>query len=91
MSDSPDWIEQIVRERTATLRARVAKLEEELQRIVRWGEAYPLEVFPEPDLKRAHEVLTAHGMTLDAISAHAMRLVVVGVGEIAREALGEET
>ena len=31
MSDSPDWIEQIVRERTATLRARVAKLEEVIQ------------------------------------------------------------
>ena len=81
--------ERLTLELIAT-RARVAKLEEELQRIVRWGEAYPLEVFPEPDLKRAHEVLTAHGMTLDAISAHVMRLVVVGVGEIAREALGEE-
>ena len=35
------------------LRARVAQLEEELQRIVRWSEAYPLDVFPEPDLKQA--------------------------------------
>ena len=71
--------------------AKIERYEEALHRIVQWSRAYPLEVFPEPDLKRVHEVLTAHGMTLDAISAHAMRHAVEGVGKIAREALGEET
>ena len=69
------------------LRARVAQLEEELQRIVRWSEAYPLDVFPEPDLKQARELLEAGGMTLDALSASAMRHVVNGVGKIAKAAL----
>jgi len=68
-------------------RARIYHLEEALQRIADWSAAYPYAVFPKPDLKRAHEVLTAAGMTLDAISAEAMRRVVEGVGEIARKAL----
>jgi hypothetical protein len=71
---------------------RLERLEEALHDIKRWSEAYPLEVFPEPDkayLKHAHEILTANGMTLDRISAHCMRHVVKGVGEIARKALLE--
>jgi len=62
-------------------------LAEALQHIDQWSRAYPVTVFPEPDLKRAHELLTAGGMTLDAISADAMRHVVLGVGRIARDAL----
>ena len=62
-------------------------LEEALQRIVQWSEAYPLDIFPEPDWKKAAALLTAGGLTLDAISASCMRHVVEGVGEIAREAL----
>lgn len=62
-------------------------LREALERIEQWSRAYPLSVFPEPDLKTAAEVLKANGMTLDAISAHAMRHVVEGVGKIARAAL----
>jgi len=70
---------------------REERLEEALERILQWSEAYPLDIFPEPDLKRAHEVLTANGMTLDALSAHAMRHVIQGVGKIAREALHAES
>lgn len=66
---------------------RAERYEEALWRIAQWADAYPLEVFPEPDLKRAHEVLTAAGMTLDAISATAMRHAISGVGKIARDAL----
>jgi hypothetical protein len=66
---------------------RLERHEEALQRIVQWSEAYPLEVFPEPDWKRAAELLKAGGITLDAISAHCMRHVVTEVGKIAREAL----
>jgi hypothetical protein len=67
------------------------RMEAALHSIVRWSEAYPLSVFPEPDaayLARAHAVLTANGMTLDRLSAHAMRHAVEGVGKIARDALG---
>lgn len=64
---------------------------EALKRIVQWADAYPLDVFPEPDSAyylKASEVLAANGMTLDRLSAAAMRHVVEGVGKIAREALG---
>ena len=66
------------------------QMEEALQRIIRWAEAYPLDVFPEPDkdyYRKAAEVLTANGMTLDRLSAAAMRHVVKGVEKIAREGL----
>ena len=60
---------------------------EAMRRIVQWSEAYPLDVFPEPDFKKAHKLLKAGGMTLDAISASNMRHVVEGVGKIAKESL----
>jgi hypothetical protein len=62
-----------------------------LQQIESWSRAYPLEMFPEPDFEKAHRLLQAGGMPLDAISAAAMRHVVEGVGAIARRALGEKT
>lgn len=64
--------------------------EEALHQIASWATAYPLAVFPEPDeayYRRAHEVLTANGMTLDRLSAAAMRHVITGVGRIAQDAL----
>ncbi len=66
---------------------RYDELIEALQRIVQWSEAYPLDIFPEPDLKKARDLLAAGGITLDAISAHCMRHVIEGVGNIARDAL----
>jgi hypothetical protein len=70
-----------------TTEDRIELLEAALHRIVQWSEAYPLDIFPEPDLEKAHELLKAGGITLDAVSAHCMRRVVRGVGMIAREAL----
>jgi hypothetical protein len=66
---------------------RCEQLEGALQSIVLWSEAYPLKVFPEPDLRKARQLLEAGGISLDRISAHCMRHAVVGVGEIARRAL----
>jgi hypothetical protein len=65
----------------------VEALEDALQSIVQWSETYPTSVFPEPDLKKARALLEAGGITLDSVSAYAMRHVVVGVGKIARDAL----
>lgn len=65
----------------------VERKDEALHKIEQWARAYPLEVFPEPDLKRAHEVLQAAGMGLDAISASAMRHVITQVAAIAKAAL----
>jgi hypothetical protein len=64
------------------------RLIDALEKIVSWADAYPLKVFPEPDFKKADELLEAGGMSLDGISASNMRHVVRGVGNIAREALG---
>ena len=75
---------------TSDIEERLDKLQSALKTIEAWSRAYPLEVFPEPDFKRAAELLSAGGMTLDAISASAMRHVVKHVGEIARTALTEE-
>lgn len=70
---------------------REEQLTDALEEIIRWSEAYPLDIFPEPDFKRAHEVLTAAGMTIDSISAYAARHVLKGVAKIAHQALhGEE-
>jgi hypothetical protein len=69
----------------------IERLREALQRIEQWAEAYPLDVFPEPDWRKARALLEAGGMTLGSVSAGAMRRVVDGVGKIAREALHERT
>lgn len=66
------------------------RLREALEQIEQWSRAYPLSIFPEPDLKKAAELLKAGGITLDAISASAMRHVVEGVGKVARDALSNE-
>jgi hypothetical protein len=66
---------------------RIDRMEEALLRILIWAESYPLEIFPEPDLAKAHEVLKANDMRLDAISASAMRHVIKQVENIARSAL----
>ena len=68
---------------------RIDALQDALQSIVQWSEAYPLDVFPEPDLKKARQLLEAGGVSLDSVSAHCMRHVIASVGEIARRALDE--
>lgn len=55
------------------------ELEEKLHKIKIWCDAYPLSVFPEPDLKKAAKVLKENGMTLDSISAHNFRHVLNGI------------
>jgi hypothetical protein len=72
------------------LRAENDRLREALESIVQWSEAYPLNIFQEPDLNEAHRLLMAGGITLDAVSASMARHVVKGVGEIARAALAKE-
>jgi len=52
-----------------------------------WCEAYPISVFPEPDFKKAHEVLKANGMTLDAISASNMKHVITQVQKMIDSAI----
>jgi hypothetical protein len=46
-----------------------------LRQIAAWSEAYPETVFPPIDLEKAPALLAAGGMTLDAVSADAVRHV----------------
>jgi hypothetical protein len=55
---------------------------EKIEKIKDWSKAYPLDVFPEPDFKKAHKILKENGMTLDAISASNMRHVLNGILEL---------
>jgi hypothetical protein len=66
-----------------SLRAEIERLTAALEQIDAWSRAYPLSVFPKPGLERAADLLRAGGMTLDAISASAMRYAIEGVGQIA--------
>jgi len=70
-----------------SLRAENDKLEEALRKIDNWVQAYPLEVFPKPDLKKAAVVLKASGMTLDSILYDAKRHVLEGIKDIVGQAL----
>jgi hypothetical protein len=69
---------------------RCEELVEALQRIVQWADAYPTDIFHEPsadECHKAHKLLTANGMTLDAFSASMGRHCLKGVGDIARAVL----
>lgn len=61
---------------------RIAELEDKMEKINNWCEAYPLKIFPEPDFKKVREVLKSNGLTLDAVSASNMRHVLNGIKEI---------
>ena len=81
-------------EENSTLRADLKARDEEIERLRKalerirvWSKAYPLDIFPKPDLKKAHKVLKAAGMTLDAISADTMRHVLEGIKDIIEQAL----
>jgi uncharacterized protein (DUF779 family) len=52
-----------------------------------WCDAYPISVFPEPDFKKAHEVLKANGMTLDSISASNMKHVIMQVQKMIEDTI----
>jgi hypothetical protein len=69
------------------LTAELEAKDEALHKISNWTKAYPLEVFPKPDLKKAAEVLKDAGMTLDAISADNMRHVLDGIKDIIEQVM----
>lgn len=75
------------RVRIAELESQNERYEAALQRIKQWSEAYPLDVFPEPDFAIVRYAMEKEGLSLDRVSASNMRHVVMGVGEIATQAL----
>ncbi|GEM_PF-4488677 len=71
------------------LRAENERLREAIELLQNWVHAYPISVFPEPDLKLARKLLTDGGISYDALNAYSMRHVINGVGKIIDEALNE--
>lgn len=47
--------------------------------LAEWLRCYALDIFPEPDLAKAAEVLKAHGMTIDSLSANMGRHILTRV------------
>jgi hypothetical protein len=66
---------------------RIEELEEALWKIHQWSKAYPLDIFPKPDLDKAAQLLRDGGISIDAVSAYVARHVVEGIEKIAGEAL----
>ena len=83
MDEAADAIEALTAERD--------RLREALEQIAQWSDAYPTEVFPEPDFAQATAALASSGMSIDAVSASNMRHATKGVGKIARAALKGES
>lgn len=60
-----------------------------LDKIIEWCDAYPLDIFPEPDFIKVRAALEEKGITLGAVSASNMRHVVDGVKRIAKGEVDE--
>ena len=80
INEPPNEIEMTEAEEVLTQENE--RMRNALQKISDWQRAYPIDIFPEPDFKRANEVLNVAGFTLDAISASNMRYVLNGIKEI---------
>ena len=64
---------------------KIEQLEDKIQLIRNWAEAYPLDIFPEPDFAEVHAVLTKNKLSLSAVSASNMRHVINEVKRIVGE------
>lgn len=56
------------------------------QWVEQWAQAYPLDVFPEPNFQHVREALSAVGLSLDCVSASNMRHVITRVRDKLRDA-----
>jgi hypothetical protein len=80
----------VLRKQILTLEQRNELLEAALEKVLTWSKAYPLDVFPEPDMKFARQLLEAGGLTIDAVSASNMRHVLTRIKAIISAALNKE-
>lgn len=72
----------MTQEHINSLEETIEKLQDKLHQIEVWTNAYPLDIFPEPDFKKAAKVLKQNGISLDNISASNMRHVVDSIRDI---------
>ena len=67
--------------------AKADALADDMEKVKQWAEAYPEDVFPEPDLKLADRVLKDAGISMTGMNGTFARHLMKGVGEIAKAAL----
>lgn len=60
----------------------VARIEDALYKIDEWAKAYPEDVFPRPDLKKAEKLLKDGGVSFSALNASSMNHVIQRVKQI---------
>lgn len=68
----------------------IERLQDALREIIRWGDAYPEDIFIPPtseQCREGHEALKTIGYSMDKFAAHAMRHVARGMAKIAQDAL----
>jgi hypothetical protein len=73
---------QLMMEVLEQLNEQRAKHDEMVNRMENWLQAYPLDIFPEPNMELVRECLKEGGHTLDAVSASNMRHVLNGLAGI---------
>lgn len=65
------------------------QLAEALHRILDWANAYPEDIFPPQDLKKADEVLKQAGISMSAMYGTWGRWITNGIREIAKGSIKE--
>ncbi len=74
-------IEELTAKRSKAVE-RLLHLQDKIVDIKLWCVAYPIDIFPEPDLQKAAKVLKENNMRLDDITASNMRHVLKGIQAI---------
>ena len=83
----------LVGDEWAAMLAHIEKLEEALQRIQQWAQAYPVKAFPPvsiEDLRHAQFACKAIGIELAAIHGEWARHILKGIEEITNRALADQ-
>lgn len=89
-----DYPAQVVRDVEAyknTHQELVEKINDTIREFKQWrDEAYPLDIFPEPDMKQVQGVLEFAHIRLDSVSAHMLRHVVKNAVEKLEKLIGKD-
>jgi hypothetical protein len=65
-----------------TKRQRIKQYKNVIDRLEQWCNAYPVDIFGDPDYSKVNQVLSEHGITLDSVPADIFRHVLQHVKEI---------